>query len=228
LKGLAKRLLRRPFAQTALANLLGFYLWLALRTTRWALDGEAHVAPYLAGQPVIAAFWHERLPLMPKLCDMARARRPGGGLRMHVLVSQSRDGRFIGAVLRRFGLEVVLGSSSKGGAAGMRALLDLLAAGAQIAITPDGPRGPRRVAAAGAAQIAAASGVAVLPCSAQISRRRVMRSWDQMVVPLPFARGVVVCGAPILVPPEGWQDALPRIQAALNAAAERADLLCPA
>ncbi len=227
MKGLAKRLLRHPFARTALANLLGFYLWLALRTTRWTLDGEAHVAPYLAGQPVIAAFWHERLPLMPKLCDMARARRSSGDLRMHVLVSRSRDGRFIGSVLRRFGLKVVLGSSSKGGAAGMRALLDLLAAGAQIAITPDGPRGPRRVAAAGAAQIAAASGVAVLPCSAQISRRRVMRSWDRMVVPLPFARGVVVCGAPILVPPEGWQDALPRIQAALNAAVERADLLCP-
>ncbi len=223
-----KRLLRHPIFQTSLANILGRYLWFALRTTRWTLDGEAHAAPYLAGQPVIAAFWHERLPLMPQLCDMARARRPDGSLRMHVLVSQSRDGRFIGAVLRRFRLQVVLGSSSKGGAAGMRALLSLLADGGQIAVTPDGPRGPRRVAAAGVAQMAAASGIAVLPCSAQISRRRVMRSWDRMVIPLPFARGVVVCGAPILVPPEGWQDALPQIQAALNAAADRADLLCPA
>ena len=223
-----KRLLRHPIFQTSLANILGRYMWFALRTTRWTLDGEAHAAPYLAGQPVIAAFWHERLPLMPQLCEMARARRPGGGLRMHVLVSQSRDGRFIGAVLRRFRLQVVLGSSSKGGAVGMRALLSLLADGGQIAVTPDGPRGPRRVAAAGVAQMAAASGIAVLPCSAQISRRRVMRSWDRMVIPLPFARGVVVCGAPILVPPEGWQDALPQIQAALNAAADRADLLCPA
>ena len=223
-----KRLLRHPIFQTSLANILGRYMWFALRTTRWTLDGEAHAAPYLAGQPVIAAFWHERLPLMPQLCEMARARRPGGGLRMHVLVSQSRDGRFIGAVLRRFRLQVVLGSSSKGGAVGMRALLSLLADGGQIAVTPDGPRGPRRVAAAGVAQMAAASGIAVLPCSAQISRRRVMRSWDRMVIPLPFARGVIVCGAPILVPPEGWQNALPQIQAALNAAADRADLLCPA
>ena len=77
-------------------------------------------------------------------------------------------------------------------------------------------------------QIAAAAGVAVLPCSAQISRRRIMRSWDRMVVPLPFARGVLVCGAPILVPPDGWQDALPRVQAALNAASDRADQLCMA
>ena len=223
-----KRLLRHPIFQAALANILGQYLWFALRTTRWTLDGEAHAAPYLAGQPVIAAFWHERLPLMPQLCDMARARRPDGGLRMHVLVSQSRDGRFIAAVLRRFRLQVVLGSSSKGGAAGMRALLALLADGGQIAVTPDGPRGPRRVAAVGVAQMAAASGITVLPCSAQISRRRIMRSWDRMVIPLPFTRGVVVCGAPIPVPPEGWQDALPQIQAALNAVADRADLLCPA
>ena len=185
------------------------------------------MAPYLAGQPVVAAFWHERLPLMPKLWDMTAARRSGGIVRMYVLVSQSRDGRFIGAVLRRFRLQVVLGSSSRGGATSMRTLLGLLADGAQIAVTPDGPRGPRRIAAAGVAQIAAASGVALLPCSAQISRRKVMRSWDRMVIPLPFARGVVVCGAPIRVPPEGWQEALPEIQAALNDAADRADRLCP-
>ena len=222
-----KRLLRHPTFQAAVAYVLGLYLWFALRTTRWTLDGEAHVAPYLAGQPVVAAFWHERLPLMPKLWDMTAARRSGGIVRMYVLVSQSRDGRFIGAVLRRFRLQVVLGSSSRGGATSMRTLLGLLADGAQIAVTPDGPRGPRRIAAAGVAQIAAASGVALLPCSAQISRRKVMRSWDRMVIPLPFARGVVVCGAPIRVPPEGWQEALPGIQAALNDAADRADRLCP-
>ena len=223
-----KRVLRHPTFQAAVAYVLGLYLWFALRTTRWTLDGEAHVAPYLAGQPVVAAFWHERLPLMPQLWQIASARRKGGASRVHVLVSQSRDGRFIGAVMRWFNIDVVLGSSSKGGAAGLRALLGLVADGGQIAITPDGPRGPRRVAAAGVAQLAAVSGVALLPCAAQTSRRRIMRSWDRMVIPLPFGRGVVVCGEPIQVPRDRWQDALPQIQAALNAAADRADLLCPA
>lgn len=223
-----KRFTRHPATQLALAWLLGGYLWFALRTTRWTLDGAAYAAPYLAGQPVIAAFWHERLPLMPKLWRLAWDCRNDHSARMHVLVSQHRDGRFIGAVLRRFAVDVVLGSSSRGGASGVRALLGLLAAGDQIVITPDGPRGPRRVAAAGVAQIAALSGVAVLPCSAQLSRRRVMRSWDRMVVPLPFGRGVVVCGEPILVPRQNWAVALPAIQAALNAAADRADRLCDA
>ena len=219
-------LLRHPAAQSALAGLLGHYLWFALRTTRWTVDGAAHAAPYLAGQPVLAAFWHERLALMPQFWRLARDHRAEGSSRVHVLVSQHRDGRFIGAMLRRFGVEVVLGSSSRGGAAGMRALLGLLARGDQIVITPDGPRGPRRVAAAGVAQIAGLSGMAVLPCSAQVSRRKTMRSWDRMVVPLPFGRGVLVCGEPIAVPRQGWQEALPQIQAALNAAADRADLLC--
>ena len=228
MKHLIRALLRHPFTLSILAHLLGLYLWLALRTTRWTLDGAAHAAPYLAGQPVVAAFWHERLPLMPKLWDLARDRRAGTSARMHVLVSQHRDGRFIGAVLRRFRVQVVLGSSSRGGAAGALSLLGLLAGGDQIVITPDGPRGPRRVAKLGVAQVAALSGVAVLPCSAQVSRRRILRSWDQMVVPLPFGRGILVCGPPIQVPRQGWQKALPEIEAALNAAADRADLLCVA
>lgn len=221
-----KRILRHPGVQTALAHLLGLYLWFALRTTRWTIDGVEHLAPYAAGEPVVAAFWHERLPLMPAMWLCAR-RLPGARLpRIHVLISRHRDGRFIAAVVRRFGIDVVHGSSSKGGAAGTRALLALLAAGGRVVITPDGPRGPRRVAAAGVAQLAALSGAKILPASAQTSRRRVLRSWDRMVLPLPFARGVIACGPPIAVPRQDWQASLPSIEAALTEAADRADRLC--
>jgi lysophospholipid acyltransferase (LPLAT)-like uncharacterized protein len=104
----------------------------------------------------------------------------------------------------------------------------LLARGEHLVMAPDGPRGPRREAAPGIAQIAALAGVPVLPCAAQTSRRRVLRSWDRMVVPLPFARGVMVCLPPIMVPRDGWETALPAIAAALTAAADRADALCDA
>jgi hypothetical protein len=108
----------------------------------------------------------------------------------------------------------------------MRKLLNLLSGGDHIAITPDGPRGPRRVAAPGVAQLAALSGVPVLPCAAQTTRHWVLRTWDRMVVPKPFGRGVVVCLPTIIVDRDAWKDAVPAIGAALTAATERADQLC--
>jgi lysophospholipid acyltransferase (LPLAT)-like uncharacterized protein len=223
-----KRLLRHPWVGQALARSLSVYLALAYRTTRWTFDGRDHAAPFFGGAPVILAFWHERLPLLPQLWRYANASLEGRRRksRMHVLVSRHRDGRFIGDIVNFFKLDLVYGSSSRGGAAGLRSMADLLAAGHQVTITPDGPRGPRRQAAPGVAQLAALSGVPILPCSAQTSRRWVTRSWDRMVIPLPFTRGVLVCGEPIAVMGESWVERLPAIEAALTAAVERADLLC--
>ena len=106
----------------------------------------------------MAAFWHERLPLMPAMWLCAR-RLPGARLpRVHVLISRHRDGRFIAAVVRRFDIDVVHGSSSKGGAAGSRALLALLAGGGRVVITPDGRAGRDASPPPALAQLAALSG----------------------------------------------------------------------
>jgi len=221
-----KRLLRGAWVQTALARLLGLYLGLALRSTRWTLEGEEHLAPFLAGGPLIVACWHQRLALMPALWLRARRRPEARGRQIFLLVSRHRDGRLIGTILRRFGLGVVLGSTTHGGAAGLKGSLDRLRQGAIIGIAPDGPQGPPRTPAPGVAALAALSGAPVLPCAAQITRRWTLRSWDRMVLPLPFSRGTLVCGPPILVPRGGWQAALPAITVALSAAAAQADRAC--
>lgn len=166
---------------------------------------------------------------MPKLWLVARQEpRVRAGRRIHVLVSHHVDGRFIGDVVRRFEVQVVLGSSSRGGAAGLLSMLRLLRGGDFVVITPDGPRGPAGEAAPGVAQLAGLANVPVLPCAAQTSRHWVLRTWDRMLVPMPFGRGVVVCGPLIRVPRDGWEDAVPAIGAALTAAAEHADRLCAA
>ncbi len=210
--------------QGLIAGLAGLYLRFALGTTRWRFHGADHAAPHIAGAPVIVAFWHERQAMMPMLWVLAR--RNGARVRAHVLVSRHRDGRLIGQVVRWFRLDAVHGSSSRGGPASLRTLAGLLAAGDHVAITPDGPRGPRREAAPGVAQLAGLAGVCVLPCAAQSTRHTVLRTWDRFIVPLPFARGVVVCEPTIAVSPEGWEEALPRIAAAMTAAADAADRLC--
>jgi lysophospholipid acyltransferase (LPLAT)-like uncharacterized protein len=224
-----KEFSRRPAVQAWLAGVLGRYLAFALHHTRWTLEGEEHLARGLADGPVVAAVWHERLPLLPALLRPARVCKPG--LAVHVLASRHHDGRLIGEVMRHLGVGVVHGSTmrngqDKGGAAALRALIGVLRGGAAVVVTPDGPRGPRRQAAAGVAQLAALAGVPVLPCAAQTARRWVFGTWDRMVLPLPWGRGVLVCGAPIEVPRHGYEATLPAIAAALTAAADRADALC--
>jgi len=221
-----KSLLRSRPVQYLLPRLLGRYLWFILHTNRWTLDGAENFAPHGAGSPAVFSFWHEHLPLMPALAMLARRSPAYHPAPIHTLVSQHHDGQFIGAVVRQFGIQPVLGSSTRGGANGFRQLLRLLQCGAMIGITPDGPRGPRRVAAQGMAQLAALAGVPVLPCAARTSRRIVLNTWDHMPFPLPFGRGVVVCGPAILVPRDSWRDALPAITVAMNQAADRADQLC--
>lgn len=222
-----RRLMRHPATQAALAWALGAYLSLVYRTTRWTLLGEANLRAALAageGRSFVLAFWHERLPMMPALWAPARVLLPAlSRRRVHVLVSRHRDGTLIGQVIRRFRLDVVHASTSRGGATGMRVLLRLLGQGDIVAITPDGPRGPRRRAAPGVAQLAAVAGLAVLPAAARSSRARVLGSWDRMVLPLPFGRGVLVVGAPIRVDRADALAALPAIEAALDAACELAD-----
>ena len=219
-----KVFLRQPFVQAWLAAVVGRYLAFALRTTSWRVEGEVHLAPHAGGAPAVVALWHACLPLMPAL--WLRIRRPGA--RVHVLASRHKDGLFIGAIMRRFGVEMVHGSSArdgrdKGGAAGVRALLEILAAGSHVVLTPDGPRGPARRAAAGVAQLAGLSGVPVLPCAARTTRAKLLPTWDRMILPLPWGRGVVVVGAPIFVPRDGWEGSLPAIEAALDDAAARAE-----
>ena len=231
-----KRILRHPGTLALGARALGAYLHFALRTTRWTLIGAEDLGRHLHAHPAIFAFWHECLPMMPALWTLALETRARAGTargRMHVLVSRHQDGRLIGGIMTRFGADLVYGSSAKrgeqkGGAAGLRALLAVLAAGDQVVITPDGPRGPAHQVARGVAQLAALAGVPIVPCAARSARSRALPTWDRMLLPLPFARGVLVCGPPLTIPRDGWVACLPAIETALNDAARRADQACRA
>jgi len=225
---MAKRLIRHPLVQGMLARLVALYLRLVWATTRWTLVGEEHARPF-ADRPMILAFWHERLPLAALGWRLLAQRVPQSGRRRaKVLISRHRDGRLIAAAVRPFGIDVVHASSSKGGVAGLRGLARILSDGGVAVITPDGPRGPARVAAPGVAQLAALTGVPVLPCAAASTRMRLAGSWDRMRFPLPFGRGFAVVGAPVAVPRDDAEAALPAIAAALSEACARADAMAGA
>ncbi|APH58081.1 putative lipoprotein [Granulibacter bethesdensis] len=222
-RSMLKRLSRHPGIQSAGAWLLRAWLHFALTTTRWQWEGEEHVATFLGGDSLICAFWHEQLALMPKVWLRFRKANPEP---CHVIISQHRDGRLVATLMRLLGAKTLNGSSSRGGATVLRDTLRILDQGGRIIITPDGPRGPRRQAAPGATAIAAMSGRPLLPVAAQISRRLVLKSWDRMVVPMPFGRGAVVVAAPIRVERDDMRYATARLEEALNHASDQANRLC--
>src|SRR5689334_1098333 len=135
-----KAISRHSATQFLLARAVGCYLSFALRTTRWTIEGTENLQPHVLGSPAIMASWHERLPLMPmQWMEMRRlAGRAGKVVRIHILMSRSRDGRFIGTIVGRFGIDVLSGSTSRGGAVAIRSLLALLKGGGLVGITPDG------------------------------------------------------------------------------------------
>lgn len=215
-----KTILNSAPAQRVITWALTLYVRLVIATQSWRMEGTENLR-LLAGEEVfVIVFWHETLPVIPIM--LRRARAAGATKQGVALASRHRNGQLIGNMMVNLGLELVSGSTSKGGAAGLRALARALEAGKHVALTPDGPRGPRHVPAPGVAQLAALTGARVLPAAAVTSRAVTLDSWDKMRIPLPFGRGVLAVGAPITVPPENWEDSLPAIQAGLNAVLESA------
>jgi lysophospholipid acyltransferase (LPLAT)-like uncharacterized protein len=117
-----------------------------------------------------------------------------------MLISAHRDGQLIAKTVGHFGIHTIEGSTSKGGATALRAMLKNLKNGECIGITPDGPRGPRMRASAGVVNVAKMSGVPVIPCSFGTTSRKHINSWDRFCAAYPFSKGVFVWGEPIEVP----------------------------
>lgn len=167
-------------------------------TLRLTTEGLEALEPlWAARQPMIYAVWHERILMVPWLA--ARLRRTRGARAVHVLASRSRDGELAARWVARFGLSVVRGSSSRGGAQALRALAAAVRAGDDVAVVPDGPRGPRRRLQAGLVVLAAATGAPVVPFAIAARPARRLASWDRFMIPLPFARAAVVVGKPAAV-----------------------------
>lgn len=168
------------------------------RTLRLTIAGAENLGRFwTAGRPLIYAAWHGRILMLPWV--NARLRRTLGARPVRVLASQSRDGEILARYVRRFGLGVVRGSSSRGGTAALRALIRAVRAGDDVAVIPDGPRGPRAEAHPGAVVIAAATGAPIVPLAFAAWPARRMRTWDEFLIPAPFARSAVVFGPTVTV-----------------------------
>jgi lysophospholipid acyltransferase (LPLAT)-like uncharacterized protein len=158
---------------------------------------ERVMALWRQSRPLIYIIWHGRILLAPWANQWLRRTREARAVA--VLASRSRDGELVSRYVDKFGLRVVRGSSSRGGAAGLRELATALREGTDVALVPDGPRGPRGQLQPGVVALAALTGAPVVPLGFGARPARRLNSWDGFVIPLPFARCAVVFGDPIPV-----------------------------
>ena len=144
--------------------------------------------------PVIYAFWHNRL-----IGTSPLAKRYGRE-KIAVLISRSRDGEYIAAIIEAFGFSTIRGSSSKDGAKAIREIREFITdQHGSIAVTPDGPRGPKYRVQAGAIWIASRTDTPIVPVSVNTKSHWRLNSWDRTQIPKPFTKTEFIIGDPIRV-----------------------------
>jgi lysophospholipid acyltransferase (LPLAT)-like uncharacterized protein len=164
---------------------------------RWD-DPHGWFKPAPASQ-AIYVIWHNRLALCLEIyLGYIRERAAGKGLA--AMVSASKDGGFLTRILECYGVQPVRGSSSRRGPQALLELTGWAERGYDLAITPDGPRGPRYVVQPGVMSLAQITGLPIIPVSYSLSWRIQLKSWDGFLVPLPCARWETVFASPVRVP----------------------------
>ena len=197
-------------------------------TLRLRAEGvDALMPQWRAGRPLIYCVWHGRILMVPWL--NARLRRTHGARGVSVLTSRSRDGAIVSGYVSRFGLDVVRGSSSLGGAAALRTLVTAVQGGQDVALVPDGPRGPRGRLEPGVVALAALTGAPVIPLGFAARPAWRLKTWDEFQIPTPFARAAVVFGVATTVPRDADRErARQAIERSLDEATAAADRLVSA
>jgi tetraacyldisaccharide 4'-kinase len=168
---------------------------------------------FLAKKPVIFAFWHGRMIIMPPVYHKVCGKE---GKDAWIMVSRHWDGELIARTVKPFRILSARGSTTRGGREALHALIERARQGHTIGITPDGPKGPRYTVQPGVVRIAQVTGTPIVPLTWAARPRWIASSWDRFQIPLPFARVSVVFDEPFYVPDNGSEEALAACRARLE------------
>lgn len=184
----------------------------------WTLRYEWRFPPGfldMKDRPLILAIWHNRLPLSLILYRqyVRLKQRPH---RMAAIVSASKDGGIVARILQHFGVQPVRGSSSRRGPQALLELTTWAERGYDLAITPDGPRGPCYTVQIGVVALAHLTGQPIVPASYHLSWKIRLKSWDRFQIPLPFSCVTIHVGQPIEIPRDATDEELQTLRAQLE------------
>jgi lysophospholipid acyltransferase (LPLAT)-like uncharacterized protein len=182
-------------AKRLLSWLAGVLLRLLGGTLRWTFVDEAGYMQRAGTEPWLVGVWHNRILVLPLCFEWFCKRRR----RLNILTSASRDGALLSAFVSRFGMESVRGSTSRRGVVALRHLQKLLAEGSDVAITPDGPRGPVYEISPGLIYLASKTGLPVMTIRVEYQKFWELRSWDKFRIPKPFSAVEIRFQVPIKI-----------------------------
>jgi lysophospholipid acyltransferase (LPLAT)-like uncharacterized protein len=189
-----------PFLAAHLVKLL-------LSTLRVSRDGFEAVQELVdRDQRFIYAFWHRRLAMGSLAYPFSREDRNGERRGVAILSSDSKDGERSAATWRWLGIHAVRGTAGDKGAQALVKMIRVVKAGWDLAITVDGPRGPRQKVKPGVMAVSRKTGAWVVPLSAEYGNAWTLHTWDEMLLPKPFSRCTVRFGQPFQVLPEQKDD----------------------
>ena len=185
-------------------------------TLRWRWHDHSGVFESEPDKPVIFCIWHNRLALSLILYRLhVKSRWPHR--KLAAMVSASRDGGMLARVLELFGVQPIRGSSSRRGGQALKETTSAVRNGLDLAITPDGPRGPCYQLHPGIVTVAQVTGCRLIPVSYRLSWKIRLKSWDRFQIPLPFARCDVRLGEAIEVPRKLSEEELGKVREDLTA-----------
>lgn len=198
-----------------LARLIWLFTATLSATLRFRWRDESGAFESEPERPVIFCIWHNRLALSLILYRRhVLSRWPHR--RMAGMVSASRDGGMLARVLELFDVRPVRGSSSRRGAQALKEAASAIREGCDLAITPDGPRGPCYSLQSGIVSVAQLTGSRIVPVTYHLSRKLTLQSWDRFQIPLPFARCDVTLAPAVEVPRKLSGEELEQIRADLE------------
>ncbi|MBR3661840.1 MAG: lysophospholipid acyltransferase family protein [Alphaproteobacteria bacterium] len=202
LKNISKNILRSRFVEGIIGSVAFWYLKFVGMTTRWEVSGvkETYEALDKYGSMIVIG-WHGRTLEMPYFWNKKS--------KLNALVSPHRDGRLIVNILRKFGIGNIDGSTDRDSAKAALSLMNNLRQGNSIAIIPDGPRGPSMTLGMSPLFYAQKSGKPIMGISYSIAGSYVVKqSWDHMLVPFPFRKGMYTITKPLIIPKDATAEEL--------------------
>jgi lysophospholipid acyltransferase (LPLAT)-like uncharacterized protein len=179
-----------------LSRILSFVLWtlssLLCKTVRIRFVNNAFFEK-TDHSNYVAAFWHGSM-LMSWYIHRPKSKR-----RVSALVSQSADGEILSSLLKRWNYTMIRGSSHIGGKEAVQLMIDAVVDGSSLCITPDGSTGPRHVMKMGAVRVAQQAGVPLILTGIATKRKKILKSWDQFEIPLPWTKACVCYSDPLMI-----------------------------